>query len=69
VSYYVTYRETGETDEATHNSVQHLNDCDEPSDLAEIIDQCAALEIEAELFDAAGFRRGWVHKDGSYSLQ
>jgi hypothetical protein len=69
MGYRVTYTERSDTNEATHNSVQYLNESEETSELQAIIDHCTALEVDAQLFDEAGFRKGWVHADGNYRLQ
>ena len=40
----------------------------EDGTLADAIDWCKEAGSAIDLFDAAGFRRGWVKADGSWSL-
>lgn len=37
--------------------------------LHEVIEYCVDCECEARLYDPAGFAKGWVHANGSYTLQ
>ncbi len=67
--YFVTYREPQGADEITHNTIAGLNDCEDGYDLQEVIAHCTTVGCTAELFDAAGFRKGWVYADGTYRLQ
>lgn len=66
--YFVTFRERVDTDEATHNTLQSFNDNQEPTALEDVVDICETFGVDAELFDEAGFRKGWVKGDGSYQL-
>lgn len=68
MDYVATYRKTQETDEPTWNSIQALNAMDGLCTLDEVRENCIALTCEADLYDEPGFRRGWVHADGSYRL-
>jgi hypothetical protein len=65
LTYNVLYRENENTTLEEHNSVEALPGEDE---LDEIVENCKALNVAADLYDAGGFRRGWVHADGSYRL-
>ena len=67
-AYFVTYRESVDTDESTHNSVIALNDDKNPSSLQTILENCCLLNIDADLYDEAGFTKGWVKQDGNYRL-
>ena len=69
MEYYVTYRVPADADAPTRNSLGYLNHSDEPDTLDTICETCQQFTCEAELFDAAGFRRGWVHANGTYTLQ
>jgi hypothetical protein len=66
MSYTVTYRELHTTTAAAHDALQHL--ATEEVELAEITNNCLDYQVTAELYDAAGFRKGWVHTDGTYQL-
>ena len=66
--YFVTFRASVDTDEATHNTIQAWNDNQEATSLENVVDMCATLGVDAELFDEAGFRKGWAKADGSYRL-
>mgnify|MGYP001595230102 CR=1 FL=1 len=68
MSYYTTYRESVDTDESTHNSVMALNGDENPSSLQIILENCRLLNIDADLYDEAGFAKGWVKQDGDYRL-
>ena len=67
--YFVTYIEYMDTTEAAHNSLMALNESEEKATLQEVVENCQSLSVSAELYDAAGFRRGWVSQEGSYRLQ
>lgn len=66
--YYATFRETLEM---TRDQVYELMACNDanPYTLQEIIEICQAVPCDADLYDEAGFPKGWVHADGSYRLQ
>ena len=66
--FYVTYRESLDLDETTLDSVAELNDAEDASDLEAIRANCKRLSVDADLYDAAGFRKGWVKADGNYRL-
>jgi len=67
--YKATYQINGNNDEAERNSVDALNNQSEYDvELNEVIENCKNLTVDADLFDAAGFTKGTVHRDGSYSL-
>lgn len=67
--YTVGYRAASNSDEANRNSVDDLNHFNsEEVELDEVIANCKELEAEADLYDVASFRKGWVHADGSYTL-
>ncbi len=63
--YWVIYRERDTTTVAEHESVQALPT--EDVELGEVVLACRTYHIDAALYDAAGFSRGWIHADGSYS--
>lgn len=65
--YSVSYRTPVDADEVTRSTI----DTEPTSDvtLADVIETCRLCDCDADLFDAAGFRRGWVHSDGSYTLR
>jgi len=63
--YSARYSLPDTADESARNTV---SDCGEQT-LADIIETCQATGARATLHDAAGFRRGWVHADGSYRLR
>ena len=65
--YTVTYRTLDTTTPEQHGAIQALPT--EEVDLADVIDACQTFGIDAELFDAPGFRKGWVHADGTYQLR
>lgn len=65
-TYQVTYRVRDDADEPTRNAAEALPT---EADLAEVVQNCVDLGLEADLRDAAGFRRGWVHSDGKYKIQ
>ena len=64
--YTVTYRESSTTTLDQHNALESLPT--EDVELEEVLDNCAAYGCDADLYDAAGFRKGWVHADGTYTL-
>ena len=66
--YYVTYTEPLDIEESTHNSVMALNEDENASDFEAIRENCTLLGVDADLYDAAGFRKGWVKADGGYRL-
>lgn len=73
MSYYVTYRavtyrEFLDLDEPTRNSVVALNEDENARDLEAIRENCTLLGVDADLYDAAGFRKGWVKANGYYRL-
>lgn len=39
-----------------------------PYTLAEVIALCVDLGCDAKLLDEPGFTKGWVHADGTYTL-
>ena len=41
---------------------------DKTSTLDEVIENCRDLACDADLYDAAGFRKGYVAADGTYTL-
>ena len=69
MDYYVTYRPRPDLSVSAQHTLEALNAHPAPSTLEEVIESCTYLAVEAELFDEAGFRKGWVHADGSYTLQ
>jgi hypothetical protein len=65
--YTVIYRE--DIDATTledHDAIQQLPT--EDVTLDDVIEACETYHVDAELYDAAGFRKGWVHADGNYRL-
>lgn len=66
--FAVTYKTSSDHGESTRNTIAHLNDEGGESTLDEVVTNCRDLECAADLFDAAGFRRGYVHADGAYTL-
>jgi hypothetical protein len=69
MAYVVTYNSTLEMGAAQVAEVHVLNETEEPQELESIIDNCTTIGCDADLYDAAGFRKGWVHADGTYRLQ
>jgi hypothetical protein len=67
VSYDVTYIESVDLTESQVNGLVHLERAD--VDLETIRENCRAFQVDADLYDAQGFRRGRVHADGSYTLR
>jgi hypothetical protein len=65
--YTVTYRERLGTTEKDHDEIMTLETAD--VELADVVAYCQHFGIDADLYDAAGFRRGWVHQDGTYTLR
>ena len=61
-AYHVTYYTFAD---ATEDRTRGL---DGEAELDEVIENCRTLDLSADLFDEAGFRRGWVHSDGTYTL-
>lgn len=68
MAYYVVYEESLYLDEPTRNSVMALNEDENASDLEAIRENCKLLGVDADLYDAAGFSKGWVKTDGNYRL-
>lgn len=66
--FTVTYKASANADEYTRTTIARLNDEDAGFSLDEVLANCGNLECNADLYDAAGFRRGWVHADGTYTL-
>ena len=66
--YYTTYRASDSCDEETRNTVASLNDCPLSEPLDSTVATCVELGVGTDLYDAAGFRRGWVRADGSYAV-
>lgn len=66
--FCATYREPNDCDEATHNTIMVLNEQEEDQSLEEVLDNCQQVGCDADLYDAAGWRKGWVHRDGGYQL-
>lgn len=66
--YHATYKAPANADEYTRNTVARLNDDDGEIVIDEVVANCCNLECSADLYDDAGFRRGWVHADGTYNL-
>lgn len=64
-TYSVTYHANENSTESERNTIEALQG---ENDLESIIKNCVDLRAEADLYDAPGFRRGWVHADGSYKL-
>ena len=64
--YNVTYREHEDMSEVERNTIASAHT--EGVDLADVIETCKTCDCNADLFNAAGFRKGWVHADGSYTL-
>jgi hypothetical protein len=63
-TYNVTYRETDTTIKADHIAGQELPIKDT---LASIRHNCERLTLNADLFDDAGFHKGYVKAHGDYS--
>lgn len=63
--YFPTFKITAETDEPARNAI---NAMEGPQTLAEVIENCKLLDVDAELRDEPGFVVGWVKADGSYRL-
>lgn len=68
MDYYVTFRTTAEMTEAQANATLAYQS-EEPYTLEEARAICISTGYEADLYDAAGFRKGWIHADGNYTLQ
>ena len=67
MEYSATFNATDETTPEQHDFLTYgLNEWS--GELQEIIDICTANHCEAVLYDDAGFKKGWVHSDGSYTL-
>jgi hypothetical protein len=64
-TYSVTFTDA-DTSEAYDAAAQAS---EEPQTLADVIELCKSYGIAATLRDAAGFIKGYVHGDGSYSLR
>ena len=64
--YSVSYQETDKTTEKQHNALTYLIEWS--GTLSEIIEVCKEYNCEAILYDGPGFAKGWVHSDGSYTL-
>ena len=64
--YTVSYRAPSDADESTRNTLD--TEPTEGVSLDDVIEVCRITSAEAELFDAAGFRKGWVHANGGYTL-
>jgi hypothetical protein len=67
--YYPTYREPVESSEDIAQQVNLLNEDDSPQTLENIRSLCQEIGCNAALYDAAGFAQGWVHADGTYTVQ
>ncbi len=69
-NYTVTYRTNTTHTAPQADAIQSLNEHESETDSVEsVIENCRQYECDADLFDAAGFRKGWVHADGNYRLQ
>ena len=66
--YHATYKTPSDAAESTRNTIDHLNDEASESTLDEVIENCRDLACDADLYDAAGFRKGYVAADGTYTL-
>lgn len=66
--YFVKYQVQMGSTEAERNTLADENDRGTAMPLDHIRDVCRACDTNAELFDLAGFRKGWVHDDGGYTL-
>jgi hypothetical protein len=67
MAYTVTYRELDTTTMDEHDAIMQLET--EEVELEDVIENCTTYRINAALYDAAGFAKGWVHADGTYQLQ
>lgn len=66
--YFATYI-TGEYHpEETRRAIAHLNDQHNAGTLDEVVANCRDNECNADLYDTAGFRKGFVYSDGTYNL-
>jgi hypothetical protein len=65
--YRPVYRETDATTLEWHDWLVQCTG-DEPSELSTIADVCAAAKVRAVLHDEAGFVRGQVDVDGTWTL-
>ena len=65
--YTVMYRELDTTTLDDHNAIQALPTNER--ELEDVIDACQSYGINAALYDAAGWSKGWVHADGTYRLE
>lgn len=63
--YFATYQFTAQSHET---AVDTVNAIDYPQTLEEVRETCQACSVSATLKDEAGFVRGWVQADGSWSL-
>jgi hypothetical protein len=68
-TYEVTYKAPRDADDALLDTVDYLNDHAGDETVADASRHCAVYGIIADLRDAAGFRKGYVHSDGSYTLK
>jgi len=57
--YQVSFHGTASTDDSSRDGQYTLQ---------EAIETCQAFGCEADLYDEPGFRKGWVHPDGKYTL-
>jgi hypothetical protein len=67
MDYSVVFRETLEMTEAEVRTIYYYNE-QGPYTLDEVRALCQAMGCHADLFNEAGWRKGWVHPDGTFTL-